>query len=70
MDGSTPTECICGAQNFERVTVARRGKSPYRTDFIACAECRIMYFDPEPFEPEPVSRLSTVTTTNPHLRRK
>ena len=55
MDGQPPTECPCGSSNFERVIVRRPGGQPYRTEFIACAECRVMYFDPEP-PPEPPAR--------------
>ena len=62
MDGQPPTECTCGSSNFERVVVERRGlRPPYRTDFIACAECRLMYFAPEPPEPEPEPRAVTWT---------
>jgi hypothetical protein len=70
MDGLGPTECVCGAQNFERVVVERRGKNPYRTDFIACAECRIMYFSPEPLEPEPVKWLSVMPKFDPSKRER
>ncbi len=47
---SEPTRCHCGAENFYRVTVDRRRSDayPYRTDFVACAECRAMYHYPEP----------------------
>ena len=48
MDGRPPTECACGSQNFERIIVDRPGREPYRTDFLACVECRVMYFSPEP----------------------
>lgn len=47
MEGTAPRECVCGSGNFERVTVRRPNGAPYRTDFIACAECRLMYFSPE-----------------------
>ena len=45
-----PSECACGSQNFERIVVERQGCGPYRTDFLACVECRVMYFAPEPRE--------------------
>ena len=70
MDGTPPTECTCGAQNFERIVVERRGLAPYLTSFVACAECRVMYYVPEPLEREPVKRMSSVRTTEPHLHRR
>jgi hypothetical protein len=54
MDGSTPRECICGSSNFERVVVSRPNGRSYTTEFLACAECRVMYFSPElPVEVRP-----------------
>lgn len=41
---ATPNPCSCGSENFERVTVLRPNGTPYATDFVACAECRVMYF--------------------------
>lgn len=41
-----PNPCSCGSENFERVTVLRPNGTPYATDFVACAECRVMYFGP------------------------
>jgi hypothetical protein len=52
MDGQPPTECACGSNNFERVVVGRPNGSAYRTAFVACAECRVMYYVPEP-PPDP-----------------
>jgi hypothetical protein len=49
--GQTLTKFVCGAQNFERIVIEPRGPPPYRTDFIACAECRVMCFSPEPPPP-------------------
>ena len=43
-----PTECHCGSQNFYRIPVDRPGRAPYITDFVACAECRLMFHFPEP----------------------
>ncbi len=51
MDGQPPTECACGSNNFERVVVRRPNGNPYRTEFIACVECRVMYYLPEPRDP-------------------
>lgn len=44
-------ECVCGSLNFERVIVQRARGEQYTTDFIACAECRVMYYCPESKEP-------------------
>lgn len=65
MDGQPPTECPCGSSNFERVVVRRTGGQPYRTEFIACAECRVMYFDPEPRDPPAQSWTSLVPEVDP-----
>jgi hypothetical protein len=70
MDGAPPTECTCGAMNFERIVVERRGLAPYRTPFVACAECRRVYYDPEALEPEPSKQHGVVTTTEPHKHRR
>ena len=48
MEGPVPLECVCGSNNFERVVVRRPNGDPYPTEFLACAECRVMYFSPEP----------------------
>jgi len=40
-------ECACGSNNFERVVVQRPRSTPYETDFIACAACRVMYYSPK-----------------------
>jgi hypothetical protein len=34
--------------NFERVVVHRLGRKYYSTEFLACAECRVMYHCREP----------------------
>ena len=52
VDSPPPIECACGSQNFERVVVMRLNRKPYRTEFIACAECRVMYYSPETQAPE------------------
>lgn len=46
MDGRTPTSCTCGCEHLERVSIVRPGRAAYQTDFLACVECRIMYFAP------------------------
>lgn len=51
MDSPPPIECACGSQNFERVVVKRPNGTPYPTEFIACAECRVMYYSPEARDP-------------------
>ncbi|MDP9044019.1 MAG: hypothetical protein M3O01_04360 [Pseudomonadota bacterium] len=65
MDGQPPTECTCGSSNFERVVVRRPNGQTYRTDFIACAECRVMYFDPEPRDPPSAARTSLTPDVDP-----
>ena len=52
MDSPPPIECACGSQNFERVVVTRLNGKPYRTEFVACAECRVMYYSPETRAPD------------------
>jgi hypothetical protein len=41
-----PCACVCGCENFRRVTVPRSSGKPYTTDFVACAECRAMFHCP------------------------
>lgn len=41
-------ECQCGSFEFERVIVQRRPNGPITTDFVACASCKAVYFDPLP----------------------
>ena len=50
-----PNPCSCGSENLNRVTVLRPNGSPYATDFVACAECRVMYFSPAEREPPRVT---------------
>ena len=39
--------CGCGSESFERVIVQRAGwRGDYRTDFVACVVCRVMFFLP------------------------
>jgi len=52
MDSPPPIECACGSQNFERVVVKRLNGKPHRTEFIACTECRVMYYSPQTRAPE------------------
>jgi hypothetical protein len=33
--------------------IERHGRPPYRTAFVACVKCRVMFCVPEPLEPEP-----------------
>lgn len=58
MDGQPPTECTCGCENFERVVVMRPNGTPYATDFLACVECRVMYYWPPPAAEKPVPWVS------------
>ena len=51
-------ECACGSNNFERVVVQRPRSTPYETDFIACAECRVMYYSPKANDPPVPQSLS------------
>ena len=44
-------ECACGSNNFERVMVHRPRTPAYETDFIACAECKVMYYSPKAGDP-------------------
>lgn len=68
MDGRTPTECTCGSNNFERVVVARPNGSSYRTAFLACAECRVMYFAPDASEPPPAAWVHLMPDIDPRKR--
>jgi hypothetical protein len=38
-------DCLCGGQQFDRVTVDRPGGA-YVTQFLACRSCGVMYFAP------------------------
>lgn len=38
--------CACGSENFERIVVQRPGQADYRTDFVACVFCRVMFHMP------------------------
>lgn len=49
-DVTLPDACHCGAWNFERVVVQRKPGALIVTDFLACADCRAMYFAPVPAE--------------------
>ena len=49
-----PTECACGSQNFERILIERPGRGASRTGFVACAECRAVYYSPEKKDAAPV----------------
>ncbi|MDQ2736037.1 MAG: hypothetical protein M3Y55_13850 [Pseudomonadota bacterium] len=40
--------CACGSENFERVVIRRLQRHDYRTDFVACVLCRVMFHVPEP----------------------
>ena len=44
-------ECSSGSLNLERVVVKRPRGESYTTDFMACAEYRLMYFVPQVVEP-------------------
>jgi hypothetical protein len=35
--------CHCGAENFGRVILRRRGRDPSVTDFAACVGCRAVF---------------------------
>jgi len=49
MDGEYfPGECLCGSIDFERIVVQRKPNTPITTDFVACLQCRAMYFVPLP----------------------
>ena len=50
-------ECTWGSNNFERVVVQRPRAAPYETDFVACAECRVMYYIPEANDPPALESL-------------
>ena len=65
MDGRSPTECSCGASNFERVIVRRPNGDAYRTDFVACIECRVMYFDPEAKAEPPAGWVNLMPAVDP-----
>ena len=39
--------CACGSENFERVVVPRIGQLDYRTEFVACVLCRVMFHVPQ-----------------------
>ena len=41
-------QCQCGCFDFERVVVHRRPNGPITTDFVACVNCKAVYFDPLP----------------------
>jgi hypothetical protein len=43
-----PGECLCGSIDFERIVVQRKPNAPITTDFVACLQCRAMYFVPLP----------------------
>ena len=46
--------CSCGSENFERVVVRRLGQHDYRTDFVACVLCRVMFHVPQaPHQADP-----------------
>ena len=51
MDDPEAPECHCGSTSFERVVVARPGGGIYRTEFIACEHCRIMFWKPQQTKP-------------------
>jgi hypothetical protein len=51
-------ECTCGSNNFERVVIERPRTAPYETDFIACEECRVMYYSPKASDPPTPASLS------------
>jgi hypothetical protein len=51
-------ECTCGSNNFERVVVHRPRAMPYETDFVACAECRVMYYSPKANDPPAPASMS------------
>lgn len=52
--GKVNRTCLCGSIDFDRVTVARPGAAPYRTAFIECRHCRVMYHSPSvPDPPSP-----------------
>lgn len=65
MDEQPPIECICGSGNFERVVVRRPNGNPYRTEFLARTECRVMYFDPEPKVEPPAAWVSLMPNVDP-----
>jgi hypothetical protein len=70
MDGQPPTECTCGSSNFERVIVRRPNGDPYRTEFVACTECRAMYYDPEPKAEPPAAWVSAMPAVDPRKARQ
>lgn len=56
MDGvELELECPCGSENFTRVVVQRKPHPPIVTDFVACVNCKAMYWSPlrPPDPPEP-----------------
>jgi hypothetical protein len=60
--------------NFERVVVRRLDGKDYQTEFMACAECRVMYHCPEPKErhevPAEAKPGAFWMTTGPHASSK
>ena len=45
---STTFKCMaCGHLAYERVEVDRASGTKYGTEFIACAKCRVMAWEPE-----------------------
>ena len=40
--------CMCGSSTFSRVVVERIANRPIVTDFVACIECKAMFWMPTP----------------------
>jgi hypothetical protein len=45
MDDADPQPCLCGATEFERITIDRPGGA-YVTQFLACRACGVMFYAP------------------------
>jgi hypothetical protein len=42
-----PSSCLCGSADFIRVTVHHKSGELYRTEFVSCIACGVMYHRPE-----------------------
>lgn len=47
---------VCSCPEYQRVVVPRERGEPYRTDFLCCLGCSVMFIDPELFTTAPAFR--------------
>jgi hypothetical protein len=58
----SPSNCLCGSDEFTRVTVRQKSGELYTTEFVSCRACGVMYHRPDLAKPIEAMTPSAATT--------